>query len=102
MRLSTLSATCLARGGIVAEGTGTAVAKAKDAVAKDNAKIILDVLVQRKAMSLVELMSVVDVPDAEVQAIVESLERDNLVRVSGRGALDEIITIREHGLRSAG
>jgi DNA-binding IclR family transcriptional regulator len=69
---------------------------------KDNAKIILDVLAQNKAMSLVDLMSVVDLPDAEVERIVESLERDNFVRVSQGGTLDEIVAIREQGLRAAG
>lgn len=81
----------------MSEESGTAVAKVKD-----NAKIILDVLAQNKAMSLVDLMSVVDLPDAEVERIVESLERDNFVRVSQGGTLDEIVAIREQGLRAAG
>jgi DNA-binding IclR family transcriptional regulator len=82
----------------VAEGTGTAVARDK----QDNAKIILDLLARHKAMSLVELMSVVEMPDSEVRHIVENLESKNLVRVSQRGTLDEIVAIREQGLRAAG
>lgn len=81
----------------MAEGTATVMAKDKD-----NARIILDVLARNKAMPLVELMSVVDLPDPEVQSIVKVLERENLVSVSQGGTLDEIVAIREQGLRAAG
>ena len=78
----------------MAEGTGVAMAR-------DKTNAVLEALARSKAMSLVELMSVVDFPDNEIEQIVESLRADNLVRVSGSG-LDEIITIREQGLRAAG
>ncbi len=70
-------------------------------MARDKTNAVLEALARSKAMSLVELMSVVDFPDNEIEQIVESLRADNLVRVSGSG-LDEIITIREQGLRAAG
>ncbi len=82
------------REAVVAEGTGVAMAR-------DKTNAVLEALARSKAMSLVELMSVVDFPDNEIEQIVESLRADNLVRVSGSG-LDEIITIREQGLRAAG
>ena len=68
---------------------------------EDNVKIVLDVLARNKAMSLVELMSVVNMPDTEVQNIVKELELQNLVRVSKGGVLEEIVAIREEGLRAA-
>jgi hypothetical protein len=40
----------------------------------DETKLILGLLAQRKAMPLVEIMSVVDLPDNEVQAAVKDLE----------------------------
>ncbi|HKV92915.1 MAG TPA: hypothetical protein VJW20_10235 [Candidatus Angelobacter sp.] len=71
-------------------------------MARDNAKIVLDLLAQNKAMPLVQIMSVVDIPDNEVQTIVADLEKDNLIKVEGHGTLDEIVTIREQGIRAAG
>ena len=72
------------------------------AMARGKTKLILDVLAQRKAMPLVELMTVVDIPDNEVQAVIGDLEKNNLVRVSQGDMNDQIITIREEGLRAAG
>jgi hypothetical protein len=87
----------------VAEGTGVAVARQKDvAEHKDNAKIVLGVLAHNKAMPLLELMSVVELPDDEVQKVVEGLEKEKLVSISQRGTLDEIVTISWQGLRAAG
>jgi hypothetical protein len=53
-------------------------------------------------MPLVEIMSVVDLPDNEVQAAVKDLEENKLVRVSPGNKLEQIVTIREEGLRAAG
>jgi len=77
----------------VAYGIGTAMAY-------DKRKLILDLLAQRKAMPLVEIMSVVDIPDNEVQAAVQDLEKNNFVWVSQGKTLDQIVTIREEGLRA--
>ncbi len=68
----------------------------------DKTKLILGLLAQRKAMPLVEIMSVVDLPDNEVQAAVKDLEENKLVRVSPGNKLEQIVTIREEGLRAAG
>ena len=68
----------------------------------DETKLILGLLAQRKAMPLVEIMSVVDLPDNEVQAAVKDLEENKLVRVSPGNKLEQIVTIREEGLRAAG
>ncbi len=68
----------------------------------DKTKLILGLLAQRKAMPLVEIMSVVDLPDNEVQAAVKDLEENKLVRVSPGNKLEKIVTIREEGLRAAG
>jgi hypothetical protein len=87
---------CVFLGGIVPEETGAA------ATAHDKAKLILDLLAQRQAMSLVEIMSVVDIPDNEIQAVVGELEKNNLVKVSQGDTLDRIVTIRDEGLRAAG
>lgn len=76
------------------EGTGAAVAR-------DKVSIVLDTLARNKAVSLLELMSMLDLPDTEIEQIVNSLQSRNLVKVSGSGA-DKIITIREQGLRVAG
>jgi len=71
-------------------------------VARNEARnTVLDKLAGSKAMSLVELTSAIDLPDSEIEEIVKSLKSENLVWVSGSG-LDEIITIREQGLRAAG
>jgi DNA-binding IclR family transcriptional regulator len=71
------------------------------AQANSSHKVILGILAQKKALSLVELMSFVDIPDGEVSAVVHDLEHQNLVKVTGAGTLDEIIAIREQGLRAA-
>lgn len=71
-------------------------------MARDKAKIVLDLLAQNKAMPLVEIMSIVDIPDNEVRTIVADLERENLIKVEDQGTLDEIVAIREQGIRAAG
>ncbi len=69
---------------------------------RDKAKIVLDLLAQNKAMPLVEIMSIVDIPDNEVKTIVAELEKENLIKVEDQGTLDEIVAIREQGIRAAG
>ena len=65
-------------------------------------KLVLDTLARNKAMSLVELMSELDLPDNEIEKIVKNLEENNFVRITEREKMDEIITIRQEGLRIAG
>ena len=71
-------------------------------MARDKSQIVLDLLAQKKAMPLVEIMSIVDIPDNEVQMIVAKLEKDNLIKVEAKGTLDEIVAIRQQGIRAAG
>jgi len=61
----------------------------------------LQTLAHSKALSMVELMSLVDVPDGDVENIVKELEQQKLVSVSG-DQLDRIVTIRSEGLKAAG
>ncbi len=68
----------------------------------ENYSKVLKTLAQNKAMSLVEPMSVLEAPDSEIEAIVNDLKQRNLVKISEEGTLDEIVTIREQGLRAAG
>jgi hypothetical protein len=81
--------------GALAEGTVVGVTR------EQARNIVLDKLAVSKAMSLLELTSAVDLPDSEIEEVVKSLKSENLVWVSGSG-LDEIITIREQGIRAAG
>ncbi len=73
---------------------------------ENNRDKVLKTLARKGAMSLLELMSVVDVPDSEIESIVKELQKDNLVKLSKNGtdedAMDEIVTIREQGLRAVG
>ena len=62
---------------------------------------VLQTLAHSKALSMVELMSLVDVPDGDVENIVKELEQQKLVSVSG-DQLDRIVTIRSEGLKAAG
>ena len=67
----------------------------------DYAKAIFDVLVQRRALSLPELLLYVDAPKAEVNRIIQDLENQKLIKIWHRGTPDEIIMIREKGLRAS-
>lgn len=78
----------------MAEGTGVEMAG-------DKAKMILGYLAQRKAVPLLELVSTVDIPEDQVQTIINNLEKENYIKVSDKGTLDEIVTIRDQGIRAA-
>jgi len=80
----------------MADGTGVAMGRAHD-----KAKIILDYVAQRKAVPLLELVSSVDIPEDQVEAIINNLEKENYIKVSDKGTLDEIVTIRDQGIRAA-
>ena len=64
--------------------------------------IVLQQLAKSKAASLIELMSLVDVPDDEIEDVVTTLERQNLVSISSSSdRLNRIVTIRNQGLKAA-
>ena len=63
--------------------------------------LVLQQLAKSKAASLIELMSLVDVPDDEIENVVTALEQKNLVSISGSSdRLNRIVTIRNQGLRA--
>ncbi len=71
-------------------------------MATNSENLVLQQLAKSKAASLIELMSLVDVPDDEIEGVVTNLENQNLVSISGSGdRLNRIVTIRNQGLRAA-
>jgi hypothetical protein len=59
---------------------------------------VLDVLVKFKSMPFLELTSVCDMEEKELQRIVDLLEQQDLVKVIDRGnVVDEIVIVREKG-----
>lgn len=91
-----------ATGTKMAEATGTKAVMASQEPTPEMLKTVLDILAQKKALSLVELMSYVDIPDDDVVKVVGTLERKSLVKVTRPGKLDDdaIVAIREPGLRA--
>lgn len=71
-------------------------------MARTEAKVVLDYLAQRKAVPFFELLSLVPISENQMHVIVDGLEKENYVRVSDKGTLDEIVAIREQGIRAAG
>lgn len=71
-------------------------------MAPNKTKIVLDYLAQRKAVPFLELVSTVDIPEDQIHGILEGLEKENYIKLSDKGTLDEIVTIREQGIRAAG
>lgn len=63
--------------------------------------LVLQQLAKSKAASLIELMSLVDLPDDEIEGVVTTLEQKNLVSISGSSdRLNRIVTIRNQGLKA--
>lgn len=70
-------------------------------MATDSENLVLQQLAKSKAASLIELMSLVDVPDDEIEGVVTTLEQKNLVSISGSSdRLNRIVTIRNQGLKA--
>ena len=70
-------------------------------MATDSENLVLQQLAKSKAASLIELMSLVDVPDDEIENVVTTLEQKNLVSISGSSdRLNRIVAIRNQGLRA--
>ena len=70
-------------------------------MATDSENLVLQQLAKSKAASLIELMSLVDVPDDEIEDVVTTLEQKNFVSISGSSdRLNRIVTIRNQGLRA--
>ena len=78
------------------EGTGAVMA-----VDPAKAKRVLSALAQNKAMPLLALTTLADVPESELRRIVDNLESNNLVKIEQKGTVDEIVIIREQGIRAA-
>jgi DNA-binding IclR family transcriptional regulator len=70
-------------------------------MSRDDAQTILNTVAKNRAVALVELTTLVDLPDAEIEGIVKTLAEADLVKVSGSG-LDRVVRIQEQGLRAAG
>ena len=68
---------------------------------QDHYKQVLRTIADHGSVSLYELMSLTDVPDAEVRQIVYVLKQEDLVRIKDTGTPDAMITIREKALAVA-
>jgi DNA-binding IclR family transcriptional regulator len=64
-------------------------------------EIIRTIATNGGAVSLVELMSLVNAPDADVKDAVIGLHAQGLVRMSDESAPDPLITVREKALKVA-
>lgn len=70
-------------------------------MAPDKVRTVLNAVAKNRTISLIELTTLINLPDSEIEGIVEELAADGLVKVTGSG-WDKIITIKEQGLRAAG
>ena len=60
------------------------------------AKKVLDILLKRKSMPFLELTSLLDVMDQELQKIVKDLEQKDLVKISNPDNIyEQIVTVRD-------
>jgi predicted transcriptional regulator len=59
-------------------------------------KSVLRILAEHESMPFLELSSVTDMGDERLSQIVEDLEENGFVKITGRGSiLDEIVTVRQ-------
>jgi hypothetical protein len=63
--------------------------------------IIRTIAANGGAVSLVELMSLVSAPDADIKGAVTALQEQGLVKISDESAMDPLITVREKALKVA-
>jgi DNA-binding MarR family transcriptional regulator len=63
---------------------------------------VLHILAQKKAMPFLELASLCDISDSDLQRIIEDFESSDIVKVTNRSDIfEEIITLREKGFTLA-
>ena len=66
-------------------------------------KSVLDILARYRSMPLLELTAKVRLDDEQVERIINSLEKNKMVRIMNRGdILEEVVFVEKKGLAAAG
>jgi helix-turn-helix protein len=64
-------------------------------------KKVLEILFGYKSMPFLELTSICDIDDKELEKIVSDLEQQDLIKVSNRGNIfEEVVTLKQKAFAS--